>query len=80
MRERFILDHSIDELSAIAQAAVHRAVAALHAQGVSTFFMEHGVLMEQAPDGTIRAFDEGKVSGAARLGCWIRGAGEALTP
>ncbi|MBI3347060.1 MAG: hypothetical protein HY020_07590 [Burkholderiales bacterium] len=51
MGARFILDHSIDELDALARAAVDRAVEALHAQGVSTLFMEHGVLMEQAPVG-----------------------------
>ena len=62
MSARFILDYSIDELNALAQAAVHRAVAALHAQGVSTYFMEQGVLTEQAPDGTVRPADAGKVA------------------
>jgi hypothetical protein len=69
MRERFILDRSIDELNAIAQLAVQKAVAASHAQGVSTFFMEQGVLMQQAPDGVVGPADEVKLPGFAKRGC-----------
>lgn len=69
MRERFILDHNIDELNAIAQLAVQRAVEASHAQGVSTFFMEQGVLMRQAPDGVVGPVDEVKLPGFAKRGC-----------
>ena len=68
MSSRFLLDYSIDELNAFAQAAVDRAVAALHAQGVPTFFMERSVLMEQAPDGRVSPFDPGKTSSVQEMG------------
>lgn len=57
MSARFLLDYSIEELNAFAQAAVRSAVAALHVQGVSTFFMDQGVLMEQTPDGEVKPAD-----------------------
>lgn len=72
MSARFLLDYRIDELNAVAQAAVYRAVTALHAQGVSTFFMEHGVLMEQAPDGALKPADAGKAVDADTLGREMR--------
>jgi len=52
------------ELDALAKKAVRQAVSDLHANGIPTYHMEGGKIIQTAPDGTRRELDAPLADGA----------------